>query len=269
MIRQAVVLAVGVGSVAVLSAQSTEAVLAFDVASVRQNPEPGFLRFSILPGGRLIVQGHTLATIIRHAFNVSEVHISAMPPWATVERYDITATARSGVDTSSRAVMAMLRNLLVTRFALKWDVETREMPIYTLAFSRNDRRLGAGLRQSDNDCSAFVPGRSEAPEATAGPGCAITFSGTRFQLRGRSLPQLASDLQVFTDRPVIDGTGLGGRYDVELSFTYQPKGSPVVDEPNGVSLFTAVQEQLGLKLEPARGPVEVLVIESVERPTPD
>jgi uncharacterized protein (TIGR03435 family) len=266
MIRTVFIAIVGSVTAAVLPAQvESPPSVGFEVASVRPNPDAAILRFSILPGDRLLVQGHTLATVIRHAFDTPEVRTVGMPAWAKTERYDITATPAAGrTDGRSPRVMAMLRRLLEARFGLKWRFETREVPIYALMLARTDGRLGSAARSSAADCGAFVPGRSEAPEETARPECAITMGRGSFRLRGRSMPQFASDLQVFTDRPVLDRTGRAGRFDIELAFAY-----PTVPDAEGVSLFTALQEQLGLKLEPSRGPVEVLVIDSVERPTPD
>ena len=113
-----------------------------------------------------------------------------------------------------------------------------------------DGRLGSQLRASHSDCSGFVPGRSEAPEPNAGPGCTIfassaaASSATTFRLRGRSLAKLALDLQVFTDRPVRDDTGRAGVFDVEVSFVYPTARAPVQPGQDDITLFTALQDSL-------------------------
>ena len=262
-------------AVATVSAQNPPATapMRFEVASVRPNPDARLLRFSILPGGQFIVQGYTLASIIQHAFNVSEVQIVGMPEWARTERFDITAKAAEGSTGGSAQVLGMLRALLQERFSLHTRNEARELPIYALSLAREDRKPGPQLLPSDLDCDAFVPGRLDVPEPNAGPRCAIYATGsaassaTTFRMRGRTMAKLASDLQVFARRPVRNDTGLAGRFDVELTFTPQLPDSPPPVGSEGISLFTAVQEQLGLRLESTRGNVDVLVIDALDRST--
>jgi uncharacterized protein (TIGR03435 family) len=196
-----------------------------------------------------------------------------MPDWARTEHYDITARG-TVVSTGTAPVLAMLRTLLQTRFGLRFHTETRDLPIYVLR-SRPGGQLGAQLTPSDADCSTFNPGVIEELPLARGPYCGIQgrpnrpgSSAMRYELRGRSMAKLASDLELFTGRPVRDETGVTGRYDVQLEFVAD--GTPALragDE--GVPLVTAIQEQLGLRLEAARGPVDVVVIDFVDRPTPD
>jgi uncharacterized protein (TIGR03435 family) len=274
MIRQAIIGLAFVGGVAVLSAEGPieqSPTPTFEVASVKPNRERQLLRFSILPGGQLITTGYTLIDIIRHAFDTNPEQLIGAPDWAMREAFDIIARAAHGTSGGSRQTMEMLRSLLRTRFKLQAHVESREMPVYVMRVAQPGK-IGPQLRPSDIDCGGFVAGRSEAPEQNAGPQCGNRISQTnvagtyRFQLRGRSMPRLAADLQGFARRPVIDETGLSGLFDADIEFALDVSASI---PPEGITVFTAVEEQLGLKLEPTRGSVEVMVIDHIERPTPD
>jgi uncharacterized protein (TIGR03435 family) len=183
----------------------------------------------------------------------------------------------------------MLQDLLEDRFKLRAHRETREMPIYALALARSDGKLGEGLRVSTVDCAAMrgrgrggrmgpPGGRGDGPPPPGErPQCGMRVAPNQVMAGGVSLTQLTQMLSQFTQRIVIDRTGLTGNFDIDLTFTPDrlpqgppPPGAPPINiDPNGPSLFTALQEQLGLKLDSERAPVEVLVIEHVERPTPD
>jgi uncharacterized protein (TIGR03435 family) len=245
---------------------------AFEVASVKPNPDPQFLRFSILPGGQLITTGYRLNDIIRHAFDTNAERMIGIPDWATREAFDITAKAAQSANGGARQTMAMLQSLLRSRFKLQAHLESREMPVYVMRVARPGK-VGPQLRPSEIDCSGFVPGRSETTERNAGPQCAITASATkavgttRLRFRGRSMSRLAADLQALARRPVIDETRLSGLFDADIEFAFPAADGSI--PPDGITLFTAVEEQLGLRLESSREPVEILVVASLERPTPD
>jgi uncharacterized protein (TIGR03435 family) len=162
----------------------------------------------------------------------------------------------------------MLRTLLTERFTLAAHNETRERPVYALVLAREDRRFGPQLQKSPTDC-ATAKG-ADACGSSVGPGF--------IRSRGRTMAQLAESLSRLSNtgsslnRLIVDRTGLEGQYDVTLKFTPEniPPGNvpgfPAVD-PNGPSIFTALQEQLGLKLDSQRAPVNVLVIDRADRPT--
>jgi uncharacterized protein (TIGR03435 family) len=177
----------------------------------------------------------------------------------------------------------MLQDLLEDRFKLRARREKREMPVYALTLARSDGKLGEGLRASSIDCAAMRGrgGRVGAPPGPPPPGerpmCGMRMGPNQVLASGVPLVQLTQVLSQLTQRIVVDRTGLTGNFDIDLSFTpdRMPQGSPPPGvplpsiDPNGPSVFTAVQEQLGLKLESERAPVEVLVIDHVEPPTPD
>jgi uncharacterized protein (TIGR03435 family) len=159
----------------------------------------------------------------------------------------------------------MTRTLLADRFKLVVHGETREMPIYALVLARRDGTLGPQFHHSTVDCTA----------STARCGAGKTGD---FTMHGEAIPmgQLLVGLLPWVDRFIVDRTGLTGIFDVDLQWTpgrlppgAGPPGGPPPVDPNRPSIFTAVQEQLGLKLESAKGPVDVLVIDHIERPTED
>jgi bla regulator protein BlaR1 len=150
----------------------------------------------------------------------------------------------------------MLQNLLRDRFRLVTYTEMQEQPIYALVLARSDQRLGPRLVPSQTDCG------SQQVQSKCVMGGRFTGSGGDLKGLGQPLSALATQLRTATDRIVIDRTGLTGRFDFEFAWSTGDLGA---DAP---TIFTALTERLGLKLEPARGPVEVLVIDSVERPTP-
>ena len=172
----------------------------------------------------------------------------------------------------------MLRPLLAERVKLIVHSETREMPLYVLAVARSDRALGATLRQSDSKCAEEA--RNFFPGGVPGfaPACGDFRLGARaLTARGMTMAGLARLLSGGVGRPVLDRTGLDSAYDLELEWSSDvglesaPPGSAGASElkPDGVSLFTALQEQLGLRLQASRGPVEVIVVDQAEPPSPN
>jgi len=262
----------------------------FEVAAVRENTSnDGKINIGIQPGGRFTVVGAPLAELIRIAFAVQRTQIVGAPDWTETARFDITAKAEGEIQGTPPGgppgpLNLMLQDLLEDRFKLRAHRETRELPIYALTLARSDKKLGAGLRPSTVDCEAMRGrgGRMGPPPGVPPPGerppCGMRVAPNQVVAGAATLAQLTQMLSQFTQRIVIDGTGLTGGFDIDLTFTPErmpqgppPPGAPPLPpiDPNGPSLFTALQEQLGLKLESDRAPIEVLVIDHVERPTPD
>jgi uncharacterized protein (TIGR03435 family) len=173
----------------------------------------------------------------------------------------------------------MIRALLADRFKLAVHNETQQLPIYALALARGDGRLGPNLHRSETDCNALLAaarGRGALPPASQ-PGepmpCGMRIGPGAMSMGAASLSQFANSLSMFVGRVVLDRTGLTGMFDANLTWTpdqmpQRPPGAPEPPpiDPNGPSIFTAVQEQLGLKLDSQKGPVDVLVIDRVEHP---
>jgi uncharacterized protein (TIGR03435 family) len=228
-------------------------------------------------GRRYDFFGLPLWWLVAQAFRapLDRDRLVGLPEWIDTERYAIAGTIPDGVPVSVLPVL--MTNLLKDRFRMVAHTETREMPVYNLVLARNDRRLGPSLKETSAECRAAMEARLAAPQRGASP---PTASGAcpppglnvgLLSQGGIQMATLAQGLTQIVGRPVIDRTGLTGYYDYTLTWMPQPgigpPGPPV--DPDAPSVFTAVQEQLGLKLESARGPVEVVVIDRLQKPTLD
>ena len=272
-----IALAVVLGLVA-LGAQSPAAAPTFEAASVKINKsgEAGG-RFGGRPGN-LVVTNYTLRDIIRNVYGLQRYQIVGGPEWLGTERFDINARAPEGAPQSQ--LLTMMQALLADRFKLRVRREPRDLPIYALVMARPDRRLGPKMQPATFDCAALAAARSRGetpalpPPAGDRPVCGAQANPGRLMVGGYAVADFARNLGGFAGRPIVDRTGLTGTYNYELLWTPDeppPAGIalPAWYDPNGPSLLTAVQEQLGLKLESTTGPVDVLVIDSAERPTED
>jgi uncharacterized protein (TIGR03435 family) len=222
-----------------------------------------------------------LNTLIQFAYQVQARSLAGAPDWIREERFDIVATANpnSTVD----QMRTMLKGLLEDRFQLIAHKENREVPIYALIVARRDGKLGPKLQTSTVDCAAnagrpLAGASQDAAAQDPSKRCLILplFGQGRFQGRGLHMENIASALTNVVDRAIVDKTGLPGPYEFDLTWTpdalLQPGATAATGRPAdlpGPSLFTAIEEQLGLKLDPQRGQAEVLVIDRVARPTPD
>jgi uncharacterized protein (TIGR03435 family) len=261
----------------------------FEVVSVKRNASGGLgSMWSVQPGGRVVVSNLPLRQLIVGAFGIQSFQLTGEPDWLRSERYDIQAKAPDDAVVTGDAINAMLRAMLADRFKLKVRRETRDSPIYELVFARSDRRRGEQLRQTSADCVAnggrgTQPGGPSANPALIGPRdpvpCGVIMTGgNRVAAGGQTMAQLATMLGPRVQRIVVDKTDLSGLHDFDLQFQPdQPYGRPAADGPIRMylvaadvpPLMTAIQDQLGLKLQAARGPVEHLVIESIEPPSED
>jgi uncharacterized protein (TIGR03435 family) len=234
----------------------------FEVASVKPNTSgnrAGNLR--TLPGGRLAGENIPLANIIRLAYNLKTFQLTGEPAWADNDRFDISAKADK-TNPAMEEVRSMTQSLLADRFRLKIHRETRELPVYELVLAKNGSRLPAA---KEGGCLLPDPNR-ELPAAGDPPphicGTAMIERG-RLDAFARSMAALANDLSNLLGRAVVDKTGLAGGFDIHLEFAPE-EGLADSALP---SIFTALEEQLGLKLDSAKGPVEVLVVDHVEKPS--
>jgi uncharacterized protein (TIGR03435 family) len=283
--------------------QGTPPAPTFEVASIKPNNSgDGRVMLGNQPG-RFTATNVTLRMLIRNAYQLQDFQISGGPGWLASDHFDIVAKIESSDQDAMPAgpplpgqgptrLQLMLRSLLAERFKLAVHTETKEQPIYALVMARNDGRLGPDLKKSDTDCAAVMaamrgrgPGRGMPPPGPPGERmqCGIRIGPGNMSVGGMTLAQFANSLGMFVGRVVLDRTGLPGNYDVNLTWTpdQMPQRAPgtaadqpirvngVDIDPNGPSIFTAVQEQLGLKLDSQRGPVEVLVIDRAEHPVED
>jgi len=287
--RKWLLLAVAATFSANVGAQAPTSAAAFEVASVKVNASGDGSRRGIgmPPGGRLMLTDVPLRTVLRFAFDVQDVQIAGGPSWLNTEFFDIEAKAPSdqigaGGQVPPAALKAMLRGLLADRFKLSTRRETRQLPIYALVVARNDGRLGPRLQPAAVDCDALDRnGQSPAPaKPGAPPPCGGLLQFGHLMLRGWSMTRLATNLSTWAERLVVDRTNLHGGYDLNLEWSpdqrpqFDALGGParrieIPADRTGPSLFTALEEQLGLKLEATTGPADVLVIDHVEKPSPD
>jgi len=255
----------GIGSIAA----STLAVLAFaqqpqrsfEVASVKLG-DPNDHRYSVrsLPGGRVSATKVSLRALIGIYYDVRDFQITGGPSWLGSERFNVEAHADSASfpppGPAARSQLAlMVQSLLADRFKLVVHRETRKGQVYELAAAKGSPKL------------------KEVAETQQG---VLTIGRGRWTSNAAPLGILAANLSQLLERPVIDKTGLTGFYDFTLTYTPEPgqggagplpgPDAPPID-PNGPSLFTALQEQLGLRLAPAKGPIEMLVVDRAEKPS--
>jgi uncharacterized protein (TIGR03435 family) len=280
-----------------LVGQAQSPVSQFEVASIKPNP-PGTSEawgapVLFMPGGRTLIQKATLNEIIQYAYQLTRWpleswQVAGGPSWISSERYDIEGKAIT--DAGSTQMRLMLRSLLEDRFRLRVHWETRALPVYELTAARGGIRLKPGTQAK---CRSSIPDESELPLPPPSPGepgllpcgevivgAADRGAGAEGHLEGKSLtmPILVSFLTNFLGRTVIDRTGFSETFDFQLTFNPgdnalegfagpgERRLTPTA-ELSGVSIFTSLQEQLGLRLESAKGPVQVLVVDSVSKPT--
>jgi uncharacterized protein (TIGR03435 family) len=247
----------------------------FEVASVKPNTS-GDLPYSvrILPGGRLRGINASLRSLITAAWAIPDSRLSGGPPWVDSARFDIEAKGQldAGKPTEDQ-ISQMLQTLLADRFRLELRKETKEVPVYALLIAKNGPKLEAPVGKGCFDPHAGVPppttGIGEPPARPCGG-----FNMLPGQMFGAKVPmwRFAMNLSRFLGRPVLNKTGLDGPYDITLHWNPNETQSsaastepPPSDSP-GPSIFTAVQEQLGLRLESQKGPVEFFVIDHAEKP---
>lgn len=224
------------------------------------------------PGDVYIATNVSLKSLITEAYGIRDFQLQGASNWIDKDRFDVQARGDSagplpaGAQNIDRArLLLKLQSLLEDRFRLKMHDETREPPVYALIVGKGGPKLKAAAESVAGQCGR--PG---------GPSC----PGTRIQCCEAgmmdlvathvSMPLFAESLSQKMSRQVIDKTDIQGAFDIKLRWLREdltPVAADVAGEPQGPAIFTAIQEQLGLRLEPARGPVRVFVIDSVERPT--
>jgi bla regulator protein BlaR1 len=281
----AVPFVLGVMTVTPLLAQQPSRDAAFDVTSVKQNNAgSGMIRMLPAANGGWQAENVTAGMLVRLAFQLQDNQIVGGPKWLFEDRFDVkgtgTAPGRDGT------LFDKLRSMLKDRFKLVAHVETREQPMYALVLARRDGKLGEKMTPSTTDCTPAGPnGRGRGQAAPPAPGerpkCGFMIGPGRIAVGGQTMAAFAQNLSRFVGGIVVDKTGLTGTYDVELSYAPDPginafgrdlppqPGPAPVPTGDAPSIFAAVQEQLGLKLDATKGPIDVLVIDSAEKPTQD
>jgi uncharacterized protein (TIGR03435 family) len=234
--------------------------LTFEVASLKASA-PGGRGGAIRPapgGERYVANNVPLRLMIAVAYQIKADQIQGGPDWIATIPFDMNAKA--GRAASIDELRMMLRNLLAERFQLKFHRETKELPIYALTVDKGGARLKEHPFQNAGE--PWIEERAEK------------FLHMNLSARSVTMKYFAFRLSQSLDRPVVDQTGLSGDYDFELSYTRDlPPGIPENAQLNGVpidtsgpNIFAALPQQLGLKLEPKKGPVSIFVIDHAEKP---
>ena len=229
----------------------TPAPPAFDTASIKPTPKdfrpPGMFQF--LPGGRFHTTDVWIKYVIQRAYNLEDYQIVGGPSWLNSDaRYDIEAKAADGSATKDQ-MRLMLQTLLADRCQLKTHQETREFSVYNLVVAKGGPKLVA-LKEGE-------------------PGKPCTRENDEMPCGMHTMSQVADWLKYVVLHPVLDNTGLSGTYDLHMMFdSFEVQGKPTPPEFAGrPTLTTALNEQLGLKLVPAKAQIPVLVIDSIEKPS--
>jgi uncharacterized protein (TIGR03435 family) len=289
-----VALLLGLACAAPLTAQT------FDVVSVKLHPpEQGIAalnsNISQRPDGSLTMTNVPAALIIGRAYGIAPVNMVGLPGWAGSERYDLNATASMpGATAEQRA--AMLKAMLADRFKLSVHVDQREQATYDLVLARKDGTLGPGIKAIETDCAKVAAERTAAtvatpqvgppprPDLKTPPTCSFRSLDPRTRdfggdgggaqgglLEGEgTMAMLADLLRLSAGRVVVDRTGLGGSYRVRMNYdqmSARRRPDAQVPDNAGPSVFVALPEQLGLKLESSKTIVDHLIIDRLERPT--
>jgi len=236
----------------------------FEVVSVRQNTAaPGLVDLHFYPGGRFTAANMPLSLLIDMAYGVGTAQEHRVPGWINSDsaRYDITAKAQGDPDRTQ--MYAMMRTMLEDRFQLQAHREKKETTVYALTVAKG----GARLTANKSGCVDATPG-DLAPSSTSAPVCgyfAILPNGLEaMKVKMGGLAGALTNIREI-GRSVIDKTGITSTFDVHIRWT--PAGSSAVADNSGPSIFTALEEQLGLKLESQKGTDEIFVIDHIERPT--
>lgn len=309
LLRSTVLAAVTAATIVGLSAHpiDTSTDRAFEVASVKpsddSNASPIGPIPQVLPSpGAVTMRNLPLRLLVRLAYQLEDFQLVGGPDWQTAKRFDVTAKAPDSFSGQFKDMFPMLRALLTDRFALKTHVEQREMPIFSLMLARSDGKLGPDMAPSKDDCSDPTATQQRIQQLQSGGQAAALAllqqpdgvpcmmipaaqpaSPGALAMRGRGQPMqaLTALLQQLTGRAVRDHTGLSGLYDWKVTIGVENlarlAGQAGVNLPtqalpttaDSPSLMTMLREQLGLKLESDKGPVDVLVIDSAAMPMAD
>ena len=197
----------------------------------------------------MTIENFRLSDLITYAYDIKDYELLGEPSWADIDRYNISARVADGVPLTREAARPMMRALLADRFQLKTHTEMKEMPVYALVVAKD----GPKIRESPSGAEKLLTLQSK------GKGAVMTVTSG-------DMAQLASQFSKrnSVDRPVIDKTDLTGTYDYKLEWGDDTAADI---DPRLVSVFTAFQEQLGLRLQPARAPVPVLIVDRAEKPS--
>jgi uncharacterized protein (TIGR03435 family) len=275
--------AVVIGTAVSVLAQTGLTEAAFEVATIKRNVS-GAENWALnpRPTGQFTVTNGSLASIVQAAFLVQDYQLEGLPAWTRNERYDIVAkldaaiAARSQPDGFDPTWALALRSLVIERLKLAFHRATVQKPVYALVRARRDGTLGPNIKPAEFDCDALREqavatarrgGAAPSPNSPDRVRCGMRSSNGRILYGGSKLDEFRAALSRMVGRAVLDRTNLEGRWDFELTYATEAelKGGSAANP----DIFTALVEQLGLKLESTSGPVDVVVVDRIERPAAD
>jgi uncharacterized protein (TIGR03435 family) len=259
--------------------QTASQLPAFEVVSIKPRTGDRVPPPAQAPPDRFVRSNTTVVQLVQYAYGMQEFQVIGGPDWVRSNRYEVSAKAESA--TTADRLAQMVKRMLAERFGLQTHTEMREQNTYALVPARGDRRLGERMRPSAIDCAPIIDAGKVVPPKPGGPPAqcfwfvAMMNGANRMRVDGIRMPRFAMFLEAATLRKVADKTGFTETYDIDLEFL-PDRGFVPAPPPPGVtqtaetpSLLTALQDQLGLKLESERGPVEVIIIDSAQLPTPN
>ena len=222
---------------------------AFEVATIRLS-DPASTRQGINGDAHgMQLHGQTVTSILMFAYGVHKTQIVEGPAWRSTDKYNIEGVSTVRGEPDLKQMQEMLRGLLADRFGLKVHHDKREMTYYGIEVSKGGPKL---VKAADQDATPDQTGNGDK-------------NGMLMKFTANTMPDFALGMQYFLERPVVDETGLSGRWDFTLK--WMPDSQTAADANASPGLFTAMQEQLGLKLDAKKGPVDVVVIDALTRPS--
>lgn len=261
----------------ILAAALTAPAQTFEAASIKLNKsgETGPSGISSSEPGRFIVKNTPLKFVILYAWHLLNHELVDLPDWAENEAFDITAVYPTSNPTTPADVRFMVEHLLKDRFGLVLHTESRVLPAWDLTLLHKNGELGPEMKSSSLNCDQLIADKrplreAGGPSAVAPngkrPACSILATRRYLTGGGVTMQQLTTTLQSMLGKPVVDHTALGGRYDVEAKWSLldDTGDSPQGDSP---SIFYALREQLGLRLDTHKEPFDVQVIDHLTQPT--
>lgn len=225
-----------------------DAVPSFEVATIKPTDPSDTSRGFHLSGRRIFIENEDLNTIISVAYAIHKEQIVDAPTWFGKDRYDIKGTPDVAGVPSLHQLQEMIQRLLADRFQLKFNREKRELSVYAIRVAKGGPKIARSTRDPES-----------LPDQTGNGRGTMRFTNV-------SMSDFTLGMQEFLEKPVVDRTGLTGRFDFLLNWT--PDNSQNADDPNAPpGIFTAVQEQLGLRIDSTKAPVDVLAIVHADRPS--
>jgi uncharacterized protein (TIGR03435 family) len=239
----------------------------FNIASIKRSAPDSDTFMKAHPGGRLDISRATLKTLTALAYRLQPFQVAGGPAWVRSEYFSVNTKAAE--TPSEDRLFLMMQALLAERFSLKLHFETKEKPVYVLVVGKIGKRSPPGLQVTTEGSCVRVDGAAPPDPKACG---SLGMGGNHLEAREVSMSRVAEALTRVLDRKVIDRTGRPERFNVSLRWApgqhqVLPSSDAMELPPDTPSIFTALQEQLGLKLEPSKAPVELLVIDHAERPS--